>query len=46
MAKVTLKGSEIHTTGSLPVIGDKALDFELTKTDLSSVSLSDYSGKK
>lgn len=46
MAKVTLKGSEIHTIGSLPVIGDKALDFELTKTDLSSVFLSDYSGKK
>ena len=46
MAKVTLKGSQIHTIGSLPAIGDKAPDFELTKTDLSSVSLSDYSGKK
>lgn len=46
MAKVTLKGNEIHTIGSLPATGGKAPDFELTKTDLSSASLSDYSGKK
>lgn len=46
MAKVTLKGSEINTIGNLPANGDKAPDFKLTKTDLSSATLSDYSGKK
>lgn len=46
MTKITLKGNEVHTTGNLPSIGDKAPDFELTKTDLSSASLSDYMGKK
>ncbi|WP_373518636.1 thiol peroxidase [Pricia sp.] len=46
MAKITLKGNEIHTIGSLPSTGAKAPDFELTKTDLSKASLSDYSGKR
>ncbi|WP_149275673.1 thiol peroxidase [Pareuzebyella sediminis] len=46
MATVTLKGNEIHTLGSLPEVGSKAPDFKLTKTDLSTASLSDYSGKK
>src|SRR6056297_2265647 len=46
MATVTLKGNEIHTLGSLPEIGGKATDFKLTKTDLSTASLTDYSGKK
>jgi len=46
MATITLKGNEIHTLGNLPSIGDKAPDFTLTATDLSSTSLSDYLGKK
>ncbi|SDE63225.1 thiol peroxidase (atypical 2-Cys peroxiredoxin) [Pricia antarctica] len=46
MATITLKGNKVHTTGSLPATGSKAPDFELTKTDLSHASLSDYSGKK
>ncbi len=46
MAKVTLKGNQIHTIGNLPAIGSMAPNFHLTKTDLSSASLSDYSGKK
>jgi len=46
MATVTLKGNAIHTLGSLPEIGNKAPDFQLVKNDLSSTSLSDYSGKK
>jgi len=46
MAKVTLKGSEIHTKGELPAVGSVAPDFVLTKTDLSNVSLADYAGKK
>ena len=46
MATITLKGDKVHTMGSLPATGSKAPDFELTKTDLSNASLSDYSGKK
>lgn len=46
MAEVTLKGTPIHTTGDLPATGSKAPDFQLTKVDLSDVSLSDYSGRK
>lgn len=46
MATVTLKGNEIHTSGSLPSVGSKAPEFTLTKGDLSSAKLSDYSGKK
>lgn len=46
MATVTLKGNEIHTSGSLPDVGRKAPEFTLTKGDLSSAKLSDYSGKK
>jgi thiol peroxidase len=46
MATVTMGGNEIHTTGDLPAIGQKASDFRLTKADLSDVSLSDFAGKK
>ncbi|MEM1259785.1 MAG: thiol peroxidase [Bacteroidota bacterium] len=46
MATVTLKGNEIHTLGNLPATGSKAPDFTLVKNDLSSASLSDYSGSK
>lgn len=46
MATVTLKGNEIHTSGNLPEIGSNAPDFNLTKGDLSSATLADYSGKK
>lgn len=46
MATVTLKGNTLHTSGNLPSIGSKARGFTLTKNDLSSASLSDYSGKK
>lgn len=46
MATVTLKGSEVHTKGDLPENGSKAPDFQLTKTDLSKASLSDYMGKR
>ncbi len=46
MATVTLKGNEIHTSGNLPEIGSNAPDFNLTRGDLSSANLSDYSGKK
>ncbi len=46
MAKVTLGGNPINTSGDLPAVGTKAPDFKLTTTDLADVSLKDYAGKK
>jgi thiol peroxidase len=46
MAQVTFKGKPVNTGGSLPGIGTVAPDFSLVRTDLSSLSLSDFAGKK
>lgn len=46
MAKVTLKGNEINTSGDLPEVGTKAKDFKLTTTDLATKSLSDFKDSK
>jgi thiol peroxidase len=46
MAEITLKGETIHTAGTLPEIGSTAPDFKVVKTDLSTMSLSDFNGKK
>ena len=46
MAKVSLRGNPIHTSGELPKIGAKAPNFKLTTKDLKDVSLADYKGKK
>lgn len=46
MAKITLKGNEIHTSGQLPEKGSAAPEFTLTKGDLSKMSLSDLKGKR
>jgi thiol peroxidase len=46
MAKILLKGNIISTKGDLPGPGSKAPDFMLTKTDMSDVGLSGFSGKK
>lgn len=46
MAKITLHGNAIHTSGELPKVGAKAPDFKLTTKDLKDVSLADYQGKK
>ncbi len=46
MAKITLKGTPINTSGSLPLKGSKAPDFKLVKSDLGSLSLSEIKGKK
>ncbi|MDO6759135.1 thiol peroxidase [Tamlana sp. 2_MG-2023] len=46
MATVTLKGNQIHTSGDLPKVGEKAPDFTLTGTDLSAKKLSDFAGSK
>jgi len=46
MAQVTLKGNPINTNGELPPIGSTAIDFTLTKSDLSSARLDEFKGKK
>jgi thioredoxin-dependent peroxiredoxin len=46
MAQITLGGNPIHTSGDLPKVGSKAPNFNLVQNDLSTVSLSDFSGKK
>ncbi|WP_204345764.1 thiol peroxidase [Psychroserpens algicola] len=45
MATVTLGGDTVHTSGTLPSIGETAPDFKLTATDLSSKELKDYAGQ-
>ncbi len=46
MASITLGGNPIHTNGELPQVGSNAADFTLIKTDLSTASLADFSGKR
>ncbi len=46
MATITLGGNPIHTSGELPKKGSKAPDFQLVKTDLAVVSLSDFAGSR
>jgi thiol peroxidase len=46
MAKITLQGNEIHTSGNLPEIGSTAPDFVLVNKDLENVTLSSFPGKK
>lgn len=46
MASIKLKGGATNTCGNLPAVGAPAPHFNLTKTDLSDVSLKDFSGKK
>jgi thiol peroxidase len=46
MAKITLKGNPVNTTGNLPSKGSKAPDFTLVKTDLGNLSLSELKGKR
>jgi thioredoxin-dependent peroxiredoxin len=45
MAKITLKGNPINTSGNLPAKGTMAPDFTLVKSDLSNLSLSELRGK-
>ena len=46
MAKLTLGGNPTTTNGSLPEIGTKCPDFELSTKDLTPTNLSDFAGKK
>lgn len=46
MAKVTLGGKPISTSGELPVVGEPAPTFTLTKTDLADVGLDAYEGQR
>lgn len=46
MAQITLKGTSIETVGVLPEIGTQAPPFSLVQSDLSEVTLDQYSGKQ
>lgn len=46
MAAITLGGNSINTSGELPKVGSKALDFKLVKGDLSIATLADFAGSK
>lgn len=46
MATITLGGNPVSTSGNLPEKGTSAKPFTLRKTDLSTATLSDFSGKK
>jgi thioredoxin-dependent peroxiredoxin len=46
MAKITLKGNPINSSGDLPKKGSKAPDFKLVKSDLGTQTLSELKGKK
>ncbi len=46
MARITLKGNPIHTSGELPALGSQAKEFDLVKQDLSAATLASFSGKK
>ncbi len=46
MASITLGGNPINTIGDLPKVGSKAPDFQLVKTDLTTVTLADFAGSK
>jgi len=46
MAKITLRGNPVNSSGNLPVTGSKAPGFTLVKSDLSLLSLEELKGKK
>ena len=46
MAKITLKGNPINTSGELPKVGSRAPSFQLTGTDLADIRSSDLAGKR
>jgi thiol peroxidase len=46
MTTITLKGQPIHTVGKLPITGDIAPDFTLTRDDFTEIMIDNFPGKK
>lgn len=46
MAKITLKGNPVNTSGTLPAVGSIAPGFSLVKSDLGTMTLEETRGKK
>jgi thioredoxin-dependent peroxiredoxin len=46
MATITLKGSPVTTSGSLPKVGSKVSSFVLTKADLADTTMDAFAGKR
>ena len=46
MANITLGGNPTSTSGELPELGNKAPEFYLTATDMSTKNMESYAGKK
>ncbi|QIT54716.1 thiol peroxidase [Aquisalimonas sp. 2447] len=46
MPQISLRGTMVQTVGELPELGAPAPEFTLTRTDFSSLALSDLKGKK
>jgi len=46
MAEFQLKGNPFNTVGDLPALGATGPEFELTKTDLAGITLSELKGKR
>lgn len=45
MAKITLKGNAVNTSGSLPALGSTPVNFRLVRSDLSEATLDNFLGK-
>jgi thioredoxin-dependent peroxiredoxin len=45
MATITHRGNPVHTNGELPVVNAPALDFELITENLTTATLSDFTGQ-
>ena len=46
MSEIRLKGNIIHTSGELPEAGSTALEFKLTRNDLSMVELAEFKSSR
>jgi len=46
MAAIKFQGKPLHTSGELPMVGNKAPDFTLVNSKLQDVSLASFAGKK
>lgn len=45
MATTKFKGNDVHTSGSLPAVDQKAPDFKVVGSDLSELNLASFAGK-